>query len=1623
MRRHEMVDDVIDVEVREIPQSEAPPIVPLPSLIRTPHPMSLDGQQVLDVREAPLYPGESLQVFLARHEVLPAQQWIVSVGGVAVPEAMWSRVRPKVGQLIEARRVPGRSALLVVASLALAYFTVGAGGLGAGGLFAEGGTFAVAGKLGAGLAFLGGSFLINKLLAPRPPAQQQNQAQPTTYGVSGGRNNARLWQPMGLVLGEPHCVPDLGAQPYVFFEGEHQYLWQVFNIGFNCAALEALKLGDTDLASYEGVSISRDGMLEGNTGLPGLAASVDTIAGGQLESPESSNPSAKLPGAWVTRTTSPDTVRIAVDIEAQLTAMSDTGGYLPMYASIDLEYRSTAANSNWNRWYPNEVVLGNTGTKPVRRTFVIGVPLGQYEVRVRKAIATPNQSTMTSVLVFSGMKSYQIDSGDYTGQARLGVQIKASGQLNGSLDTVNMRARARPMPVWLDWQWKQATRRDNGLSNPGALILLLARGIHANGRRVAGLGLPDSQIDIESLKGFMTFCFQRDLKFDHYLQDSMSIEELLDLIAAAGLGSISWHSGRLGVIWFSDDQPIEGVLNMGTIKANSFSVTYDTMQTADELEYQYFDRDRGNAWQSLRVLAPGVETPAQTARVQATGVCSERQAGVLARFAMAQNVYQRKTVTCEVDLEHMVFRRGTVLALSHDITQWGYGGRLQHVSRDGESIVLHLDDEVPSAGPSGALSRYVGLRLPGERGYRVFGVQAFEGSSRELRLNGAWPVGVILPGSSEASPAHDTVWIYDFKATPGQKMRVANIQPQGNLEGARVSLVPEEPEFWNYVWNGSYAPPPNNSLLGQDRPIIRNLRISAEQAQQGGGFVTLLTASFEAVGAFASAQLWAAADGNELERIGGDIVSQSVTFEARRGQTWQIEIRPFDSLGRGGGVARASYYVAANEPANVAGLSLVVQDTGVVARWKVPGGAAGIGWASTALRVGPAWATAVQVFEGKADSHNLGWLPAGQTTVWASHRDTAGQSSPPAFARIDIAPPSQPVLGADLDGLTLTLSWEDCRTTQPMREYLVSVGPTLANSVVKGRTAATSFALIGTVGRHTYWVVAVDVAGNGGAAGYREVNVIPGIEEGLKELVEGLPEQVDELKRIQTGFPEQIADLLSIQTGLSDRLMDEADFRATSIRRIENIVTEGDEQLAEAITHLSARTGNAEDEIVKTAASVKEEARARADAVEAEARARRQLDVQVQEARAQIIEESRLRADADESEARERLRLAGKVENAQTLLEEERKARVAANEAEAHQRTLLASVVDKNAGLLQQEMKTRADAGTAEATARLALAGRVGQAEASIVQESTVRADAVGKLQAKWGLQVTAGGKVAGVQLNNDGKKSNFIILADRFAIARDDAGRISFPFIVGTVAGVSTVGIDGSLLVKGTVKAEALEVDKLSAITARLGYVTAGQIDIHHDGTGDWGYIRSAGKWRDGNWGWILARRGDGSTFVDFTLDRCGLVMHHEAGKFANFRMWGPGFDLGNGGLTISQLNVIDTLNVKGSAITVPNATVSGGSSTGVRHDVPSTPEYPGSPPQQAVPTWITASTIMPPWSMGILQIKINGNVHWQGGAVQGACVTGAVKVDLWPGSYWITAENTVAGNTTSIFVLSTRR
>src|SRR5690606_27030384 len=231
----------------------------------------------------------------------------------------------------------GGKVLRTVAMLALVVATAGVGSFAGLGSMLAGATGMSVGLASAAI-MIGGSLLINALLPPPKPTMgqlgtgQKYESSPT-YALSGGRNRMRPWEPMTLIFGRHKVVPDLGANYYTQYEGDDQYLNQVFHFGLQAGyvSLQELKIGNTPLENFQGTAVqvsSFDGKL---SMFPG---NVDTIQGMVLDS-----------GVINSRTTAQDVTSISVELAAQLFHISDDGSVGSRSVDLRLQYRRVGTSA------------------------------------------------------------------------------------------------------------------------------------------------------------------------------------------------------------------------------------------------------------------------------------------------------------------------------------------------------------------------------------------------------------------------------------------------------------------------------------------------------------------------------------------------------------------------------------------------------------------------------------------------------------------------------------------------------------------------------------------------------------------------------------------------------------------------------------------------------------------------------------------------------------------------------------------------------------------------------------------------------------------------------------------------------------------------------------------------------------------------------------------------------------------------------------------------------------------------------------------------------------------------------------------------------------------------------
>lgn len=787
---------------------------PHPSLVVSPHPMlAAAGRQI---HYAAFLPGESIAEYLDRAGVkLGRQPWLLTVDGHPVPREWWGRVRPKPGSLITLRALVqkgggggGKNPLQTVLSIALMVYAPGVGDwlVGVGGFGPPTAAEMMMGKIVGGLVSVAGGMVISALTQPPQPQLSQvdgsystEQVSPT-YALSGGSNRARPFEPLPLVLGKHIIYPDYGAKYYTEFEGEDQYLYQIFNFGIGTTTdllLTEYRIGTTPIASYSDVEIFEAGSDGKLSQMPG---NVDSTAGAALTAA----------AGWISRTSGAGSTALAVDVQGSL-YRAGTTGLESLSVQIEGEYRLVGAGS-WTAWFSETIT--SASRKPIRRTWRQTVAEGQYEVRLRRVTADETDARNTSDFSWAQLKSYQPDAADYTGQRRVGVRIKASGQLQGQLEQFNAVA-SRKVPTWTGAAWVTAETE-----NPAWLYLWFARGGSISGRPAYGVGLADASIDIDGIKTWGAFCDANSLTFNAVFDSSRSRADILNTIARCGRASPSWATGKLGVVWDAADQPVVAVFGMGNIVAGSFKVNYVTEKLPDEIIVKYINPDNDWKQDEVRAVVPGFGegyTPQNPKTIELFGCKYRDMAGREANLIAASQRYHRRRVQWEADFEGLVAQRGDVVQLSHDLVSWGSSGRLVAAT----DTTITLDRKVSySAG-----SPYICIRHP-DGSYHIRAVSSFTGEQDTLTLTTAltFTEGAVTYncGTDPNGPVVDYTYVFDPQATPGRRVKIVGV-PSIKNGGERLQFVAvdDDPDYYASEANPYTWTAPATRLIGVVPEILR----------------------------------------------------------------------------------------------------------------------------------------------------------------------------------------------------------------------------------------------------------------------------------------------------------------------------------------------------------------------------------------------------------------------------------------------------------------------------------------------------------------------------------------------------------------------------------------------------------------------------------------------------------------------------------------------------------------------------------------------------------------------------------------------------------------------------------
>ncbi|WP_430914064.1 host specificity factor TipJ family phage tail protein [Methylobacterium sp. sgz302541] len=618
--------------------------------------------------EAQVDPGATIAEMIAR--LLPQatgelrSRLRVTLGEHVLLPGLWHAIRPKPGACVLIRAVPGNDVLRNVLTIAVAVSAVALGQfyapalagslLGLPGAATGGLTSALSAAI-TGSTLIAGTLLINALV----PVRADDKDKPV-YAIQGLRNQLTPGGAVPLILGFVRYAPPYAAKPYTQAVGDYRYVVAAFCCGYGPLAMRNWQIGDTPIERYADVQIETRSGLPGDERLTLYPAQV-------VEEPLSVELlTAVLPtGGEQIRTTAADCTGCEIDTTypAGVYGKSRDGANVTFTVVVTTRYRLSGAGDDAWIVGPTIAVTSKKAKAIVRTTPITFPARGRWEVGLTRITTDWDEADQSRRdTQYSGRSSWtalrslrpEYPLNFDKPLALAGCRIRATGQLNGTLDQLNAEMRSI-CPDWDSASGQWVARETN---NPASLFRYVLTG--------PAISYPLAADEIAALGDWHAFNVAKGLTYNRAHDYEASVLDVLSDIAAAGRASPQDTGTAWGVVI---DRALTFV-SAHISPRNSWGFQGERPYTVFPDAFRVSFLDETNSFkQAERVVPwPGFEgAPVVVEKLDLPGVTSPAMIWKEARRRQYELKLRRDTYTVSQDFEALTSARGDLVRLSHDV--------------------------------------------------------------------------------------------------------------------------------------------------------------------------------------------------------------------------------------------------------------------------------------------------------------------------------------------------------------------------------------------------------------------------------------------------------------------------------------------------------------------------------------------------------------------------------------------------------------------------------------------------------------------------------------------------------------------------------------------------------------------------------------------------------------------------------------------------------------------------------------------------------------------------------------------------------------------------------------------
>lgn len=408
---------------------------------------------------------------------------------------------------------------------------------------------------------------------------------------------------------------------------------------------------------------------------------------------------------------------------------------------------------------------------------------------------------------------------------------------------------------------------------------------------------------------------------------------------------------------------------------------------------------------------------------------------------------------------------------------------------------------------------------------------------------------LVVAAPFTVAPQPESMWVLSCSALEPEQWRVLTVS---ETEKHQLEVIALKHAYGKYDWveqNIDTEYPPSTIIKYAPDPP-ENLTVTETLYWEGPTLRTRMLISWESPEPLFNIQ-WREQLGNWIEAKG----LVQTTFDVDgviETLTYEIKVEAISSIGWKSNPAETTHLVLGKRapPSDVENFSVAASYSGhhISFTWTdIPD----LDLSYYEIRLGDEWDTAERVFTGLVRDASIAPKPVGTYTFLVKAYDTSGNlSNNAAIAQITFIPPAAPDLFVAIEGPNYRLYWSDAMTDFTVEQYRVRWGTSWAEGEeVATVTGGDYTAPINWGGLRKFWVAALDIAGNWGAAASIDIGVTAPAAPELSVSFDG-PNIILEWTTPESQLPIKFFE---VRDGASTWAASEMEFQALSNKFIHGV--------------------------------------------------------------------------------------------------------------------------------------------------------------------------------------------------------------------------------------------------------------------------------------------------------------------------------------------------------------------------------------------------------------------------------------------------------------------------------------